>query len=512
MGSPSVTKRKVRDLNQLAADLAELRSQGKKIVHCHGVFDLLHLGHIRHLESARKNGDVLVVTLTPDQWVNKGPHRPAFPHDYRAEALASLQCVDFVALNQWPTATETIRLLRPHFFAKGGEFRDRKDVTGAIPLEEEAIRSVGGEIVFTEDDVVFSSSTLINRHLPQVSREATEFLAEFATRRDIAEVMRYLDNARSLKVLVVGEAIIDEYHYCQTLGKSGKEPILAVRHSSSEKFAGGNLAVANHVASFTDRVDLLTCLGRENPQEDFIRSKLSPRVQAHFVYQEGAPTIVKERFIEQYPFQKMFEVYQMKEDHGDTASVEKFHATLRQLAPEHDLVIATDYGHGLLDETAIEILCREARCLAINTQTNAANHGYNTVSKYPRADYVCVSENELRLEARKRRESLQQIITAVATRMKCQRVMVTRGQQGVLCFGPEEGFVTAPALAGHFTDRVGAGDAVFAVTALCMAQKAPADILGLIGNAVGALAVTVVGNRTPIDRTGLVRTLISLFK
>ena len=112
---------KIKTLTELAAILERERSAGKSIVNCHGVIDLLHVGHIRHLEAARKLGDVLVVTVTPDRWVNKGPHRPAFTEQLRAEALASLECVDYVALNEWPTAVETIRLLRPDFYVKGKE-------------------------------------------------------------------------------------------------------------------------------------------------------------------------------------------------------------------------------------------------------------------------------------------------------------------------------------------------------------------------------------------------------
>src|SRR5437867_10418479 len=104
---------KVRRLREVADAVAALRGGGKKVIHCHGVFDLLHIGHIKHLEAARKLGDVLVVTITPDRFVNKGPHRPAFPERLRAEALASLACVDYVAVNEWPTAVETIRTLKP---------------------------------------------------------------------------------------------------------------------------------------------------------------------------------------------------------------------------------------------------------------------------------------------------------------------------------------------------------------------------------------------------------------
>src|SRR2546422_8668774 len=136
--------KKIKRIEDLAKAVAELRTHGKKIVHCHGVFDLLHIGHIKHLEAARKLGDALVVTLTPDRFVNKGPHRPAFPERLRAEALASLTCVDFVAINEWPTAVETIQLLRPDLYVKGVvREAGKRDHTDAIQKEENAIRSVG---------------------------------------------------------------------------------------------------------------------------------------------------------------------------------------------------------------------------------------------------------------------------------------------------------------------------------------------------------------------------------
>src|SRR5689334_11042016 len=114
-----ITGNKIKRVDELATTIAGLHKDGKKVVHCHGVFDLLHIGHIKHLEAARQHGDRLVVTITPDRFVNKGPHRPAFPERLRAEALASLACVDFVGINEWPTAVETIKRLKPNFFVKG---------------------------------------------------------------------------------------------------------------------------------------------------------------------------------------------------------------------------------------------------------------------------------------------------------------------------------------------------------------------------------------------------------
>src|SRR5205807_6851579 len=156
-----MTRNKVRRLEELSQTLATVRAGGKRIVHCHGVFDLLHIGHIKHLEAARKLGDALVVTLTPDRFVNKGPHRPAFPEKLRAEALASLVCVDFVAINEWPTAVETIAALKPDLYVKGVvREAGQRDHSDAIRKEEDAVQSVGGRLVLTDEET-FSASTLI---------------------------------------------------------------------------------------------------------------------------------------------------------------------------------------------------------------------------------------------------------------------------------------------------------------------------------------------------------------
>src|SRR5436309_887814 len=201
------TGNKIKPVDDLAKTVADLRAQGKKIVHCHGVFDLLHIGHIKHLEAARKIGDLLVVTLTPDRFVNKGPHRPAFPERLRAEALASLVCVDFVAINEWPTAVETIQRLRPDFYVKGVvREAGKRDHTNAIQQEEDAVKAAGGQLVLTDEET-FSASTLINRFMDVFTPETKSFLEEFHARHKPEEIVGYLQAIRKLKVLIIGETI-----------------------------------------------------------------------------------------------------------------------------------------------------------------------------------------------------------------------------------------------------------------------------------------------------------------
>lgn len=502
---------KIRPLDQLAQLLAERQARGQAVVHCHGVFDPMHIGHIRHFREAKKLGDVVVVTVTPDRFVNKGPHRPVFPEDLRAEAVAALECVDYVSVNRWPTAIETIHLLRPNLYVKGAEFRERKDLTGAIALEEAAVQAVGGRLELT-DEIVFSASNLVNRHLGVFPPDVSEYLIDFARRHPMSELIGYFDSVKPLKVLVVGETIIDEYQYVEAIGKSSKEPTLVVRSMNQERFAGGSAAVANHVAGFADRVTLQTQLGAIQSEEAFLRSKLKPQVSPQFLYRADSPTIVKRRFIENYFFAKLFEVYEINDALPTAAESADLCAALETLLPEFDVVLASDFGHGFITEPAREILSQKSRFLAINTQSNAGNLGYHVVSKYARADYISIAENELRLESRDRRGEIRPMLERVATQLGSPRSVVTRGSRGCLLLSPETGFVEVPAFATRVVDRIGAGDAFFAVTALCAAVGAPLDVLGFVGNVVGAEAVASVGNKTSIERTPLSRHIEHLLK
>lgn len=478
---------------------------------CHGVFDLVHVGHLRHFKQARDFADMLVVTVTPDCYVNKGPGRPVFAENLRLEALAALEFVDYVALNRWPVATEAIRLLKPNFYVKGAEYKKAEDdLTGKIREEGEAIRAVGGRLAFT-DDIVFSSSSLLNNHMRALSGPLSEFLEEFRPHVAFGQILSVFDALRPLRILVIGETIIDEYQYCETLGKSGKEPVLVARSVGMERHAGGILAIANHVAALVNQVDLLTQLGEQDSQEAFVRERLAPAVAPVFLTLKGAPTIVKRRFVETYPFQKLFEVYVIEEEQeaSDRAALAR---ELERLLPSLDVVIVADYGHGMIEREVVELLCDRAPFLAINTQKNAGNHGFNTVSKYRRAHFFSVSEGELRLDARTKRGALEDLVSALAHRLGARQAVVTRGGEGCLCYDADHGFIRVPALTSSVRDRVGAGDAVFAVTSTLSKMGVHPALLGLAGNAAGAQAVGTVGNRNALDRAALLKHLQHVLK
>ena len=509
--SRRTAREKVVSVDELARVTAELHAQGRTVAYCHGVFDLVHPGHIRHLEAAHREVDRLVVTVTPDAYVNKGPGRPVFNERLRAESLAALEAVDYVAVNAWPTAVESIGLIRPDVYVKGGEYSRREDdVTGMIYEEERAILDVGGRIQFT-DDLVFSSTQLLNAHFGVFAPETNEFLAGFRERHSADEIVALLKSLADLDVTVVGDAIIDEYHFCRPYGMARKSATIAVQLLSEESHLGGSLAVANHLAGFCRRVRLVTCLGEHSSKEDLIRAGLKPNVEPVFVRRADGSTVTKRRYVQPFLVQKLFEV-SFFTDTPLPAELEKEAAAIAaREAGASDVTVVADFGNGFIGPRIVDALTSSARFLAVNAQSNSINFGFNVITKYPRVDYGCLDREELLLAAQDRFAPLEQVLTEMAERLRASLFTVTRGPEGALVRGTDR-TVSVPAFSREVVDTVGAGDAFFALTSALARRGVEPEVIGFIGNAVGTLAVRVIGNRESVEPVPLYKFITTLLQ
>jgi rfaE bifunctional protein kinase chain/domain/rfaE bifunctional protein nucleotidyltransferase chain/domain len=503
--------KKIKNLNELRAKIVDLKKQNKKIAHCHGVFDLIHPGHIRHLAAARREADILVVTVTADQFVKKGPGRPIFNENLRAETLASFSSVDYVAINHAPTATNCIKLLKPDVYVKGQDYLDKsKDVTGKISEEEEAIVSVGGRIAFT-NEITFSSSNLINEHMQVFPKETRKYLKSIASKYPLNYIFDSLDKIKELKTMVIGEAIIDQYHQCEGMDKSRKSNVVVYKYISEESFAGGSLAVANHIAGLSKKVKLVTLTGHDsNSFDSFLQRKMNPNVEIVNFRRSDGQTIIKRRFL--YSNQKLFEVCYFNDNPIDPVLEGRIRRKLKETIGDYDLVIVSDFGHGFLTDSLAKTICDEAKFLAVNTQTNGANMGFNFITRYSNVDYAALDELEIRYAAHNRSGELGKIMREVAKKIKCSNIIVTRGHHGALSLSNDRQFISAPALAFNVIDPVGAGDAFFSFTAPLVAIGVPQELVVFLGNAVGALAVQIICNREPVDPVDLKKFITTLLK
>lgn len=508
----SKTSKKIKSVDSLAKIISNCKKKGKEVVLCHGVFDIVHLGHIRHFNMAKKEGDVLVVSTTKDKFVKRGPGRPVFNEKLRAETLASLAAIDFVSVVDAPTAIEFIKKIRPNVYAKGVEYKAKEeDVTGKIYDEEDAIKSVGGRLVFT-DDITFSSSSIINNHLDVYPPRTVKYLKAIGKRYSIDNIKKSLESLKKLKVLVIGDAIVDEYHYCLPMGKSSKADVVVNKYDSKEMFAGGVLATANNVASVCENVDLLTVLGEKRAHQDFIQSRLNNNINPIFFYRSDSSTVIKRRFVNKYSSQKLFEICYMDDKDISRQEESKIIQHLKKTIKNYDAVIVSDFGHGLLTKKIINLLSKKSKYLAINAQTNGSNAGFNLVTKYPHAHCVCIDEMELRFATHDKFGDVRTLSKDIYQKIGCEHIIATRGSHGSVCFSKEYGFHETPAFSSNVVDAIGAGDAFFAFVAPCFAVGMPQELVSFIGNTVGSLAVQIVCNREPVNSVDLIKFITRLLK
>jgi rfaE bifunctional protein kinase chain/domain/rfaE bifunctional protein nucleotidyltransferase chain/domain len=503
---------KIQDLNKLAVKLAALKEKNRRVVLCHGVFDLMHPGHILHFQAAKKHGDVLVVTVTPDQHVNKGPHRPVFNHRLRMESIAALECVDYVALNQWPTAVETILKLKPNFYVKGQDYSNgAADITGKIKDEIDAVKKVLGKVIFTNEEM-FSSSHLINKFFSTIPHATQEYLNKFREKYSADDILGHLKSLSNLRVLVVGEAILDQYCYCQPLGKSPKETIVASKFLSEEYFAGGTLAIANHIAGVCGKVSLITPVGNDRSTLEFFEEKLLDNVELYTLKVEGRPTVTKRRFVEPNFLTKMFEIQYLDDRPIPFSAEQKCLDILREQLNKHDIVVLADFGHGFLTTRLCNEIASTSKFLCVNTQTNSANLGFNPATKYKNVDYVAIDEPELKLALRTKYGDIKEMAKELKQQINTETLLVSRGPNGSMVISRDGTIHETPVMSTHVVDRTGAGDALFALTSPCAYKGLPPDVLGFIGNCAGAIKVGTVCNRDPINRISLSKFITAILK
>lgn len=489
-------------------EIKRLKEKGKIIILCHGVFDLIHPGHIIHFQEAKKMGDILVVSITAAEYVRKGPGRPYFDDEMRLKFLSAIECIDYVMISEGYTVDDVIESIEPNLYVKGEEYaKAEDDITGKIQEEIDLVRSHGGDIAYTTGRV-FSSTKLINHALPALSPEVKEFMAGFSQRYSIEDIRNYTDNMGKLKVLVVGDAIIDEYIYCNVQGMMSKDMGYSARYQYKEQYLGGTLAVARHLASFSENVTLMSVIGTEENVHSRMLDELSDKMRVDMTYSNVFETIVKSRYVslneKREEIDKVFAVNNLPVPMRiDKEALDKFKDKLKNKISDFDVVVLCDFGHGLIDREIMKIIQENARFLAINCQTNSSNYGKNLITKYKRADVFALDQKELNLAFSEYWQNEDELLVRLSEHFGSPG-WLTQGSQGATSV--DNGHLkSCPAFTLKVKDTIGAGDAFFALASLAVAAGASMEMGTFMGNIAGALAANIVGNKESIEKVNVLK-------
>lgn len=485
-----------------------LHKDGKTIALCHGVFDLVHPGHIIHLEQAKKMADILVVSITAAQYVRKGPGRPYFDDQMRMKVLAALECVDYVMLSEGYTVDDIVECIEPDIYVKGEEYaRAEDDLTGKIEEEKALVESHGGKIGYTTGQV-FSSTKLINTAMSGLSEEVRAYMLDFKTRYHMAKIREYAEKASKLKVLVVGDVIIDKYSYCDVQGMMSKDMGYSAKLSYTEEYLGGAVAIARHLSTFADTVTLMSVIGKEEKIQNLLLNKLTDGVQLDMVYSSWRPTIIKHRYLtrneKREEYKKIFAVNNIPENLSYEEKVlTDFKNRLKNTITKYDAVFVCDFGHGLIDRETMELIQKKAKFLVLNCQTNSSNKGLNIITKYTRADVFSLDQQELKLAFPENSMDEEKGLKRLSEYLGCKG-WLTRGSKGAWGIDKEK-IWECPAFTLQVKDTIGAGDAFFSVAGIFAAAGAPVEVGTVMGNIGGALGANIVGNKEAVEKVNVLK-------
>ena len=237
-------------------ELSKLRKSKKKIGLCHGVFDILHHGHILHLKKAKKNVDILVVSITSDKFVNKGPNQPINNANKRLSLLSSIEYVDYVYLNNNKTSETVLSKLKPNIYFKGKDY-SKGDFTKNLQKEKKIVNKFGGKTFFTNTDLM-SSSKIMNNNFELWENDQKNYLMKISKNYTHKYFEGFLNKIGKTEVNLIGEVIIDKYVFVRPEGLTSKDPAMSMISNNSEIIPGGVLAVAEILSNFVDQVNLYT--------------------------------------------------------------------------------------------------------------------------------------------------------------------------------------------------------------------------------------------------------------
>lgn len=503
---------KILHLDDLIAKVERLKADGNTIVQSHGVFDLIHPGVITHLNEAKKQGDVLIVTIIRDKDVRKGPGRPIFSEELRTENVASLEQVDYVCLVDDDVPFECVKLLKPDVFAKGQTYRERDRTIHEKVFEEEKNFIFEKSRIYETKGFSFSSSHIINNSLEIYPEDTKAFLKKFLNIYSFDHILQKINELKRLKVLIIGDGIVDEYHYCETMGKSPKSQLIVNKYIKHDIFAGGAFAIANHIAGLCDEVELVSVLGTEDPREGFISDNLKANVRAKFFYRDDGPTVIKKRYLNKYNKQKLFEINFINDTFVPQDCEAQIIDYLQARIAEFDLVLVSDFGHGLVTDPIIRMIGQLSKKVAVNTQTNGANAGYNLITKYNNVSFICLDDPEARLATQMKHDNVEDVGKKLLEATRAEYLMITIGSNGSMCFAGAGNINHTPAFSSRVVDIIGAGDAFFSFAAPCVALGMPMDLFSFVGNAAGALAVQIVGNKKSVEKYELLEFVHAILK
>ena len=320
---------------------------------------------------------------------------------------------------------------------------------------------------------------------------------------DKEKVKEVFNGFKSLKVLIIGETIIDDYFFVRPNGITIKDPIISTEFIKKERYLGGVFSAARHLSQFVDKVHVITLLGEKQENRDFINSSIKSNIICSFFVKPGTHTIIKKRFIDSYKLTKLFKMEYLDDTPISKDLKKNVLNKINDIYKEYDVILINDYGHGFLTKDMIDQIGTLRKFLCVTIQTKNSNYGFNLVTKCDRADFLSLNQLEIRLLFQNREEDFKSLLKKLIEMKRYKEIMLTLGKNGVMFYRSKINH--SPAFVTNPIDTIGAGDAVFGFSSLMSFLKIDEKIIPEIANASGAVATQYMGNKELITLENILK-------
>ncbi len=454
------------------------------VILCYGCWDIVHPGHLRHLEYAKKKANILICGVTSDKHIIKGEDRPYVPEDLRAKNLEALEIVNYVFIDDNPIPITAIKYLRPDYYAKGFEYRDMKNPK--TQEESNILSEYNGKFIFSPADIVYSSSHLLSIHKPKLSIEKLLTIME-SEGIIFDDLLNTLKKFKDIKVQVIGDIIIDKYSYCSLLGQTAKTPTFSIKRESEKIFIGGAGIVTKHLRSLGAEVSLISIVGNDDLGELVIND-----INSSIIIDKDRPTTLKERFwVDGY---KLLQV-----DTVDNRIISN--EILREIGERiknDDLIIFSDFRHGIFNKETIKYLVNLINTNTIKIADSQVSNRWGNILDFKNFDIILPNEKEARFALSDQDTGIRPLGLELYRQSKVKYLILKLGERGILTYrNPNErpkDFFALDSFVENLIDSNGAGDAMLAVTALAYKVSNNIVISSILGSFGAAVVCEIEGN------------------
>tara|TARA_E500000178_G_C16988695_1_gene739667 strand:- start:152 stop:1663 length:1512 start_codon:yes stop_codon:yes gene_type:complete len=490
--------------------IAKLKKNKRKIGLVHGVFDVLHAGHLLYFEEAKKNVDFLIASVTSDKYAMKAPGKPIFGIENRSKVLQSLKSIDYVIESNSPTAVNVINDIKPSIYFKGKDYLKTKDLSGNLKKEIAAIKKIKGKFLITNSKL-YSSSRIINEKFDYLNKDAKNFLNKY-DKKNLRNKIELFQNLNK-KILVIGDPILDIYKMVSPSGKSNKANVLSTRILSEKLYAGGSLLVSNILKNFSKNITYLTISNKKNKK--YFNKLLNHKIKKALI-NSNIGLIEKVRYLDDYYLNKLFQVTQNEDLELNNKSKKNILNYVRKNFQKFDKIFVFDYGYFTVFKDLLKLFNNNKsiqKKLIINCQSNSYNFGFNLANKYKSGEIMAMDEIEFRLCCKDRKTEMQKLIKQnIHLFNKFKILIVTQGKNGsYIILGKKVYYV--PTVFKFAKDTIGCGDVFLAIFGLAYISKLFNLVdVALISHMAAGIHANYQGNENYITNKKLIETVKNIIK